>query len=340
MTWTAGVVVLLLVGVAGSGYALLRHFNDNMHQYNLTGLLGKRPADVRPQAENILLIGSRVPREVDNQSGSLTADRSDQTHTLMVLHIQAHRRWAELMSIPANSWVRIPSCKMGNGRWSAPTHGPINQAFTIGNRYGDKTRLGIACLVRTVEQDTGIYLDHFILVNFNGLHSMVAALNGIRVCVPKAFTDPLTGFSLSAGCHWLDADEAVDYVQATYGIDPGNNRQLIGRQQALVLSLIQRAKSELYNPLAIYRFVDAVTKSLTIDDRLGGITGLFRLVLQLHSIPLSKIRFLTVPFYPRSYVVPSDTVNVLWKQPQAWEMFASLRFDVPYSTAPPRSSHR
>ena len=328
MAWTAGVVVLLLVGGAGSGYAMLRHFNDNIHQYNLTGLLGKQPADVRPEAQNILLIGSGTPNNGDVRSDSPTV--SDQTHTLMVLHIQAHRKWAELMSIPTNSWVRIPSCEMGNGRRSAPTHGPINQAFAIGNRYGHKTRLGVACLMKTVEQDTGIYLDHFILVNLNGLHSMVAALNGIRVCVPKAFTDPLTGFGLSAGCHWLDADKVVDYVQARYGIDASNTRQLIGRQQALAFSLIHRAESELYNPLAIYRFVDAVTRSLTIDDRLGGVTGLVRLALELHSIPLSKIRFLTVPFYPRSLVVPSDTVNVLWKQPQAWEMFASLRFDVPF----------
>ena len=94
-------------------------------------------------------------------------------------------------------------------------------------------------------------------------------------------------------------------------------------------SLVSRVKSELLDPVAIYRFLDAATKSLTIDSQLGGITGLYNLGQSLRSIPSGKIAFFTIPNYPRADVVPGDTANVLWTQPEDNEIFASFRDDVP-----------
>ena len=96
-------------------------------------------------------------------------------------------------------------------------------------------------------------------------------------------------------------------------------------------SLIQRVKSKLLNPVAIYRFLDAATKSLTIDTKLGGVTGLYNLASSLRNLPSKKVAFFTLPTYPRSEVVPSDTANVLWTQPQDSEIFQSFRNDVPAS---------
>ena len=81
-------------------------------------------------------------------------------------------------------------------------------------------------------------------------------------------------------------------------------------------SLVSRVKSELLDPIAIYRFLDATTKSLTIDSQLGGITGLYNLGESLRGIPSSKIAFFTIPNFPRGEVVPGDTANVLWTQPE------------------------
>jgi anionic cell wall polymer biosynthesis LytR-Cps2A-Psr (LCP) family protein len=168
MAWTAGSLTLLLLGTVAGGYAIFRHFNDNIAQANISGLLGKRPTDVRPQAENIVVIGSdtRTGAGMDGQFGTgLTTDQSD---TLMIIHIPADRKWAEVMSIPRDSWVNIPACTMGNGKLSSPTQFKINEAFALGNLYGNHTALGAACTIKTIEQDTGIYIDHFIVVNFTG----------------------------------------------------------------------------------------------------------------------------------------------------------------------------
>jgi hypothetical protein len=96
-------------------------------------------------------------------------------------------------------------------------------------------------------------------------------------------------------------------------------------------SLIQRVKSKLLNPVAIYRFLDAATKSLTIDTHLGGATGLYNLASSLRSLPSSKVAFFTLPTYPRSEVDPADTANVLWTQPEDSKIFQSFRDDVPAS---------
>ncbi len=329
LIWTAGVTAGLVAIAAVGVFLLYRHLNGNIQQRDVSGLLGSQPVDLHPQAENILVIGSDSRFGLSARYGrDLTTDQSD---TMMIVHIPASRQWAEVMSIPRDSYVSIPACKMGNGQMSPPQTFKINEAFAIGNLDGNNTSLGVACSIKTVEQDTGIYIDHFIVVNFTGLENMVAALGGVPECNTQAIDDPLSGLKLSAGHHTLTPAQALAYVRARYTLGDGSDLERITRQQAFMSSLIQQVKSELLNPVAIYRFLDATTKSLTVDTKLGGVTGLYDLASSLRDLPSSKVAFFTLPTYPRSEVVPSDTANVLWTQPQDSEIFQSFRNDVPAS---------
>jgi LCP family protein required for cell wall assembly len=331
LIWSSASLVMLLVAVTAGGYLMLRHFNANLEQDNITGLLGSQPVDTHPQAENILVIGSDSRQGLSKAYGSgLVTDQSD---TLMLIHIPASRQWAEVMSIPRDSWVNIPSCVMGDGQLSAPTQSKINESFALGNLDGNRTSLGIACTVKTVEQDTGIYISHFIVVNFTGFEDMVAALGGVKECNPAPIDDPNSGLRLSAGTHLLTPAQALGYVRVRYTLGDGSDLERIDRQQAFMSSLISQVKSKLFDPLAIYRFLDAATRSLTIDSQLGGVTGLYDLGESLRGIPPGKIAFFTVPNYPRSEVVPSDTANVLWTQPEDGAIFTSFRDDVPASSS-------
>jgi LCP family protein required for cell wall assembly len=268
---------------------------------------------------------------MDGRFGTgLTTDQSD---TLMVIHIPADRKWAEVMSIPRDSYVNIPACTMGDGKLSSPTQFKINEAFALGNLDGNHTALGAACTIKTIEQDTGIYVNHFIVVNFTGFENMVAALGGVEECSPVPLDAPGSGLDLSAGYHLLNPTEALAYVRAREGLGDGSDLERIVRQQAFMTSLISRAKSELYNPLAIYQFLDAATQSLTVDSQLGGLIGLYNLQQSLRSIPPGKIALFTLPNFPRADVVPTDTANVLWTQPEDSEIFASFRDDVPASAS-------
>jgi LCP family protein required for cell wall assembly len=333
LAWTAGSLALLVVATMVAGYAMFRHFNDNIDQANIGPLLGTRPPDLHPRAENIVVIGSdtRTGPGMDGKFGTgLTTDQSD---TLMVIHIPADRKWAEVMSIPRDSWVNIPSCEMGDGKMSGPAQFKINEAFALGNLYGNHAALGAACTIKTIEQDTGIYVSHFIVVNFTGFEGMVAALGGVEECSPVPLDGPGSGLDLSAGYHLLNPAEALAYVRARDGLGDGSDLERIVRQQAFMTSLISRARSELYNPLAIYQFLDAATGSLTIDSQLGGLLGLYNLEQSLRSVPSSKIAFFALPNFPRADVVPTDTANVLWTQPEDGQIFASFRDDVPASAS-------
>lgn len=334
LIWGSASLALLLIAATGAGYVILRHFDTNLKQDDIHGLLGAQPVNLHPQAENIMVLGSDSRQGLSKAYGSgLVTDQSD---TLMIIHIPADRKWAEVMSIPRDSWVNIPVCKMGNGQMSAPQQFKINEAFALGNLDGNHTALGVACTVKTLEQDTGIFINHFIVVNFTGFKDMVAALGGVYECNPTAINDPNSNLHLAAGTHLLTPTQALGYVRARYTLGNGSDLERIDRQQAFMSSLVSRVKGELLNPIAIYKFLDATTKSLTIDSQLGGITGLYNLGQSLRGIPSSKIAFFTIPNVPRG-----DGANVLWKQPEASQIFASFRGDVPASStlfAPAASS--
>jgi LCP family protein required for cell wall assembly len=333
LAWVAGSLAVVLVLAAAGGYLVYRHLNGNLHQVNVSGLLGSRPVDLHPQAENILVIGSDTRHGQGRGYGSSAQLNTDHSDTLLLVHIAASRKWADVMSIPRDSWVNIPACRMGNGRLAGPQAFKINEAFTIGNLYGNKTALGAACVIKTVESNTHIHIDHFVVVNFDGLKDMVNAVGGVPECNAKPINDPKSGLHLPAGHHMLNGRQALGYVRARYTLGNGSDLERITRQQAFMSALVSRVKSKELNPLALYRFLDAVTKSMTIDSQLGGVRGLYNLATSLKNLPAGKVTFFTLPTYPRSYVDPADTANLLWTEPQDSLIFQAFRNDVPVSQA-------
>ena len=330
LAWTAGGVAVVVLLALGGAYAVYRHLNGNIHQVNISGELGTQPVDTHPQAENIMIIGSDTRNGVGKGYGQdLTTDQSD---TLMIMHIAADRKYVNVMSIPRDSWVNIPACKMGNGQTSSPTTFKINEAYALGNLDGNHTDLGVACTIKTLEQDTGIHIDHFVSINFEGFQAMVNALGGVEECNTAPIDDPKSNLHLSAGHHLLHGYVALAYVRARYTLGNGSDLERIGRQQAFMSSLVERVKSKLLNPIAIYRFLDAATKSITIDSQLGGIHGLYNLATSVRNLPASQVTFFTLPTYPRQLVVPTDTANVLWTQPEDSTIFQDFRDDIPVSS--------
>ena len=317
---------MLLVALTATGYLVYRHMSNNIAQVNLAAYIGKQPANLHPQAENILVIGS-------SSGAAGAAGVSNQSGTLMLVHIAANRQWAEIMSIPAYSWASIPSCANGDGKLSAPAEARLDQAYATGNQDGNHVARGAACLIKAIEHDTGIYIDHFIVMNVNAFEGMAAALGGVEERNTTAIDDPSAGLVLSPGRHLLTPAEALAFVHGVFGPGSSSDRARISLQEAIAVDLIIRARSELFDPLASYRFLDAFTRSLTVDSQLGGITGLYQLAQSLHGIPAGMITLFALPSHPRADVVPSDTTDVLWTQPVDSDIFASFRNDVQASRA-------
>ena len=162
---------------------------------------------------------------------------------------------------------------------------------------------------------------------------MVNALGGVEECNTTAINDPKSGLHLKPGHHLLHGLGALAYVRARYTLGNGSDLERIGRQQAFMSSLVERVKSKLLDPIAIYHFLDAATKSITIDSQLGGIHGLYDLAMSVRNLPASQVTFFTLPTYPRPAVVPTDTANVMWTQPVDSRIFQDYRNDIPVSSA-------
>ena len=274
----------MVIGALGV-YFVYRHLNANLHQVDVSGVLGSQPVDLHPQAENIMVLGSDTRAGQGGGFGSSAVLNTDHSDTLLIVHIAADRQWADVMSIPRDSWVSIPSCLMGNGQMSSPSTFKINEAFTLGNLNGNKTALGVACTIKTVEKNTGIRIDHFVVINFAGFRDMVNAVGGVPECNTGAINDPALGPAPQRGSPHAQRLAGARYVRARYTLGNGSDLERIGRQQAFMSSLVDRVKSKLLDPVAIYRFLDAATKSITIDNQLGGIKGLYNLASSLKSLP-------------------------------------------------------
>ncbi|WP_320773201.1 LCP family protein [Streptomyces sp. CRN 30] len=325
MAWTAGVCAVLVLGVAGVGAWLYSDLNGNIHAADLDDKLGgDRPDNLSPGSENIMVVGSDS-RDGDNAKygKGLTTMQSD---TLMVLHVPANRKWATVVSLPRDSWVEIPACDKGNGGTSEPHHFKINEAFAIGGTSGEVAEAA-ACTIKTVEAATGLRIDHFMSVDFQGFKGMVDALDGIEVCPEEAIHDEKAHLDLEAGCQTVKDEEALGYVRARYSIGDGSDTGRIGRQQEFMESLVAKAQSKLTSPKSLYAFLKSATSSLTTDEDLAGIKPLYSLASELQGIPADRLTFLTVPNYPREADVASDKANVVWQYPQAGDLFTALAKD-------------
>ncbi len=121
----------------------------------------------------------------------ITGGRSD---TIMILHLPANGTRPTLVSIPRDSYVPIP----GNG------YNKINAAYAIG---------GPKLLIATVQNVTGLHINHFMSIGFGGLVDVVNDVGGVRMCLKEPMKDPKAGLNLKAGCQTLNGDQALGFVR-------------------------------------------------------------------------------------------------------------------------------
>ena len=311
------VSVVALVVVGGVGFAWWR-LNSNISRLDVTDELGDRPQGAQGPL-NILLIGS------DNREGegvpgaSLTEGaRSD---TTLIAHVSADRQHVTVVSVPRDSMVPAPrDCDV-----SAPRDQWVdtqwNATFSVG---------GPACLIKTIEGNTGLFVNHFAVVDFNGFRAMVDALGGVPVCAPEAIDDPKAKLKLSAGRHVLDGTQALGYVRARKTLGDGSDLGRIERQQAFLSSVVQEATrtSLLLRPDRLFGFLDAATRSLTTDEEFG-LGTMQDLASSVQDIGIKNVRFLTVPL--EDYA--PDPNRVAWA-PEAEDLWQTLRDDGVVGEAP------
>ncbi|MER6269084.1 LCP family protein [Streptomyces sp900105755] len=323
----AGVMTL---GIAGAGWVYW-HLNDNIKSVDINSALGDdRPAKAvtTPTAEpsasasplptasiNILVLGSDSRSGKENKKlggGSSSGARSD---TAMVVHVDAGRTSATIVSIPRDTLVTRPSCPLSSGGSTSVAYNAMfNSAYSVG---------GAVCAVKTVESITGVRMDHYLEIDFSGFAKLVDALGGVTVTTDQDIDDADSHLHLKKGTHHLDGTQALALARTRHGIGDGSDLGRIGLQQKLVKALLDRIASIslLTNPGKLYEVADAVTSSLTTDTGLDSLSELMRLGQSLKGLTSDHTKTVMMPVV----TAPSDHNRVIAKEPAASKLWESLR---------------
>ena len=279
----AAAAAVLLVGGGATGLLLER---QRAYDRNIQRIPGAFPAESdRPprtpgRAQNWLLVGSDRPADQAgtgrDASHPLWHGGDQRADTIMLVHLPADHGHAYLVSFPRDAWVPI----QGHG------NAKLNAALSFG---------GPPLLIATIEELTGVRVDHFAILDFEGFRSMTDALGGVDVRVAQTVWDPARKVVWPAGIHHLDGARALDFVRQRRNL-PGGDLGRIKRQQAFLKALAGQVvdRGTLANPLKLNAFLEASTKSMSVDESLT-ISRLRTLALQFRSVRASDVAFLTAP---------------------------------------------
>ena len=262
-----------------------------------------------PTGENFLLMGSdsrdfaggQAYNVAPGSSAFVTGQRSD---VVMLVHIPDGPAKATVVSFPRDSWVQLPAYVDAKNVSHAAVYAKLNAAFSIG---------GAPLLVSTVEQLTGLHIDHFASINFPGLQGMVNALGGINVCIGTTRHDTNSGDFLTAGEHHINGVQALALVRDRESF-PNEDLERIKDQEYFLSVMLQKVLSAgtLVNPLKLTEFLNQATKSLTVDSGLS-LGDMRKLASRFSHLDPSHVSFLTAPILNSNY---SATSSVYGNQPQ------------------------
>lgn len=316
-----------IVALSAFSWLGLGQVSGAIERVDVFGSLGDRPE--RPSsALNYLLVGSDTREGLTKEQskllrvGTTKAAAGARSDTMLLVHISKARDKATIISIPRDSLVTIPEHQSSiyKERTVAAGPGKINSAFAWG---------GAPLLIKTLENETGIRIDHYIEIGFAGFAGMVDSLGGIEICTKKDINDSKSHLVLSAGVHTLDGIESLKYVR-TREFDGMGDLGRMQRQQQFMSAVLRKVTSTgvLLNPVKLVNFFNAAIATVKTDSQLNS-SDLLTLAKQLKNLSASKVRTLTIPLDNTNARAAGVGSVVTWDRELALDLFNRLREDLP-----------
>ncbi|AVH58330.1 MULTISPECIES: LCP family protein [Streptomyces] len=323
LLWTGGTMAFVLVGVSAAAYAYLKHLEGNVNTTDI-GSAGKSSFS-KDDAFNILIIGTDKRTGAGNEgygdSGSV-----GHADTTLLLHVAKDRTNATVMSIPRDLIVDIPDCETVQSDGSKEIV-PGTQGVRFNTSLGQGGR-DPGCTMRTVEENTGIEPDHFMMADFNAVKTLTTAVEGVPVCLAKDVDDPDSHLKLSEGEHTLQGEQALAFLRTRHSFGNQGDLDRIKVQQQFLGSLMRKMSSgdTLTSPTKLVNLAEAATKALTVDTGIGKVSTLKDVALELKKVPTKNISFTTVPVDDN----PAETVKatVVVRPGAGQELFDAIINDV------------
>lgn len=320
----ASSAVLVSTAATGGAVYALNGLSGNIQTIDTTELngAGKNTAPRPPtdtSATNFLIMGSDTRQGQGAGFGSAGGARAD---TAILVHLYEGRKKAVAVSIPRDSYVTIPACTGPSGQQYGRWTTKFNAAFAIG---------GPVCTIKTIQSETGLTVDKFIILDFNAVKKVVDVLGGVRVCLTTPVYDPYvpgrggSGLNLPAGYSTIKGKQALAFVRARESIGDGSDLGRIQRQQEFLSSMIRgiEEKGILTSPTTLYRILGAITSSITTSTDLASVQALSDFALSMADLKPSNLTFVTTP-----YKLIGDG-NVHWTEETA-ALWKALRDEQPW----------
>ncbi|MEV5342461.1 LCP family protein [Streptomyces sp. NPDC052676] len=221
-----------------------------------------RPA--KGEGTNYLIVGSDSREGMTDEqkkklhTGSAEGKRTD---SMMILHTGSNG--PTLISLPRDSNVTIPEFKGSESGKMLPAKGAnkLNAAYSID---------GPTLLVRTVEYNTGLHIDHYVEIGFAGFANIVDAVGGVEMDIPQDIKDTKSGANFKKGRQTLNGEEALAFVRTRYAL-AGSDLDRTKNQQKFLNALANQVATPgtILNPFRLYPTMGAGLDSLIVDKDMG-----------------------------------------------------------------------
>ncbi|MFC7264863.1 LCP family protein [Streptomyces lutosisoli] len=254
--WTAITLVTLLVVVSVSTYFWA---DSKLHRdVDLSTVIDRPDAG---EGTNYLIVGS------DSRAG-MSAEEKKKLHTgsaqgkrtdsMMILHTGDNG--STLISLPRDSNVTIPTYK---GSTSGKTFQGTGRQVKLNAAYAED---GPTLLVRTIEANTGLHIDHYVEIGFAGFASIVDAVGGVEMNLDQGFKDKYSGADFKKGKQTLNGEQALAFVRTRHAF-AASDLQRTKNQQKFLAALAHQVATPgtVLNPFKLYPTMGAGLDSLTVD---------------------------------------------------------------------------
>lgn len=273
----------LLTAVAGGTTAqlLVRQADASLTRVPVPELEAAEDGAVeRIDARSFLLVGSdaRDGMGADDRAalplGDFDGQRSD---VVMYLSISADREQVSLVSFPRDLLVE-------------------DQGAT--SKLTDTFAGGPDQLIRVLRNNFQLPVNHYAEITLGGFLDVVRTVGDVEICLDEPLRDRKAGADFDAGCHNMDAVDALSFVRSRQGARGDLDR--IDRQQTFIRAVVREltATRTLINARQVYRLTEDVASAMTIDDRLGT-RQLLGLADELRGLVGEGMPMTAVPAYPR-----------------------------------------
>ena len=302
LAFLAGLVVVLLILVIG-GYFYL---DGKLHRSNVLVSYAGQPA--AGSGSNWLITGSDSRQGLSRKQErryhtgiDVNGQRSD---TILLLHIPGNGGPAVLVSLPRDSYVKIP----GNG-WNK-----LNAAYSFG---------GPKLLAETVQNATGLRIEHYMGIGFGGLVNVVNSVGGVTMCFSHPLHDTASGLHLRKGCQTLSGGKALSFVRTRHNF-ASQDLQREQNQRVFLRALLSKMTSPgvMFNPFSVVPAALGSVDAVSVDDGTH-INQLISVAFALRQPETS-----TVPI-ANSNLPTAAGDAVQWDPAQASRLFHDLNTDTP-----------